>query len=113
MRRIREHDSAFTLIELLVVMTLIAILVGIGVRAFTSVMNQARKTQAKNEEQQIVAAVNAYYTEYGKYPIAASGADVTFTGITAGTSSGSSNGAMIDVLRNNINPTGPNYATVT
>jgi prepilin-type N-terminal cleavage/methylation domain-containing protein len=69
MRRIREHTSAFTLIEILVVMTLIAILVGIGVPAFTSVMEQARKTQAKNEEQQIVAAVNAYYTEYGKYPL--------------------------------------------
>jgi prepilin-type N-terminal cleavage/methylation domain-containing protein len=69
MRRIRGHTSAFTLIEILVVMTLIAILVGIGVPAFTSIMEQARKTQAKNEEQQIVAAVNAYYTEYGKYPL--------------------------------------------
>jgi prepilin-type N-terminal cleavage/methylation domain-containing protein len=115
LRVMQRHsdECAFTLIEILVVMTLIAILVGMGVPAFTSVMNQARKTQAKNEEQQIVAAVNAYYTEYGKYPIAGSGADVTFTGITAGTSSGSRNGAMIDVLQNNINPTGPNYATVT
>jgi prepilin-type N-terminal cleavage/methylation domain-containing protein len=69
MRRIRKHTSAFTLIEILVVMTLIAILIGIGVPAFTSVMEQARKTQAKNEEQQIVAAVNAFYTEYGKYPL--------------------------------------------
>ena len=47
MRRIRKHTSAFTLIEILVVMALIAILVGIGVPAFTSVMEQARKTQAK------------------------------------------------------------------
>jgi len=69
MRRIREHASAFTLIELLVVMTLIAILLGIGYPAFTSVMESARKTQAKNEEQQIVAAVNAFYTDYGKYPL--------------------------------------------
>jgi prepilin-type N-terminal cleavage/methylation domain-containing protein len=69
MRRTQGHTSAFTLIEILVVMTLIAILVGIGVPAFTSVMEQARKTQAKNEEQQIVAAVNAYYTDYGKYAV--------------------------------------------
>jgi prepilin-type N-terminal cleavage/methylation domain-containing protein len=71
LRVMQRHsdERAFTLIEILVVMTLIAILVGIGVPAFTSVMEQARKTQAKNEEQQIVAAVNAYYTEYGKYPL--------------------------------------------
>src|SRR5205814_10406318 len=69
MRRIREHPSAFTLIELLVVMTLIAFLLGIGYPAFTSVMESARKTQANIEEQQIVAAVNAYYTDYGTYPL--------------------------------------------
>jgi len=77
MRRIRKHTSAFTLIELLVVISLIAILVGIGVPTFTSVMNQARKTQAKNEEQQIVAAVNAFYTEYGKYPLVTSDTPIT------------------------------------
>src|SRR5260370_20058427 len=71
LRVMQRHsdERAFTLIEILVVMTLIAILVGIGVPAFTSVMEQARKTQAKNEEQQIVAAVNAFYTDYGKYPL--------------------------------------------
>ena len=68
MRR-HSDEQAFTLIELLVVMTLIAILLGIGYPAFTSVMESARKTQAKNEEQQIVAAVNAFYTDYGKYPL--------------------------------------------
>jgi Tfp pilus assembly protein FimT len=62
LRVMQRHsdERASTLIEILVVMTLIAILVGIGVPAFTSVMEQARKTQAKNEEQQIVAAINAF-----------------------------------------------------
>ncbi|HEY2625926.1 MAG TPA: prepilin-type N-terminal cleavage/methylation domain-containing protein [Candidatus Udaeobacter sp.] len=77
-----SDERAFTLIEILVVMTLIAILVGIGVPAFTSVMEQARKTQAKNEEQQIIAAVNAFYTEYGKYPLVT--ADTTLTGPSNG-----------------------------
>ena len=94
MRRIREHTSAFTLIEILVVMTLIAILVGIGVPAFTSVMESARKTQAKNEEQQIVAAVNAYYTDYGKYPLSAG----TTVDTTYG-SGGTSNGELFYTLR--------------
>jgi type II secretory pathway pseudopilin PulG len=37
--------------------------------AFKAVQNQARQTQAKNDLTQIVNAVNAYYTEYGKYPL--------------------------------------------
>src|SRR5438045_4596977 len=94
MRRIREHTSAFTLIELLVVMTLNAILLGIGYPAFTSVMESARKTQAKNEEQQIVAAVNAYYTDYGKYPLPVGAAADTTYG-----AGGTSNGELFYTLR--------------
>ncbi len=61
---------AFTLIELLVVIAIIAILVGLLFPAFKAVQNQARQTQAKNDLTQIVNAVNAFYTDYGKYPIA-------------------------------------------
>src|SRR5947207_13568725 len=70
MRRIREPTSAFTLIELLVVIAIIAILMGLLFPAYRAVQNQARQTQAKNDLTQIVAAVNAFYTEYGKYPLA-------------------------------------------
>ena len=69
MRRIREHTSAFTLIELLVVIAIIIILAGLLFPAFRGVQEQARRTQAKNDLTQIVAAVNAFYTEYGKYPL--------------------------------------------
>ena len=89
-----SDERAFTLIEILVVMTLIAILMGIGYPAFTSVMESARKTQAKNEEQQIVAAVNAYYTDYGKYPLPAGAAADTTYG-----SGGTSNGELFFTLR--------------
>src|SRR5256714_14768081 len=72
-----HHANAFTLIELLVVIAIIAILIGLLFPAFKAVQNQARSTQAKNDLTQIVNAVNAFYTDYGKYPI--SGAiDVTF-----------------------------------
>ena len=110
MRRSPNGLSGFTLIELLVVIITIGILAGLLFPAFTNVQNQAKRVQAKNDLTQIVNAVNAYYTEYGKYPLA-SGADITFTGTTAGIVSGSSNAALIDVLRNNT--TGPNSATVT
>ena len=71
MRRTREHASAFTLIELLVVIAIIIILAGLLFPAFRGVQEQARRTQAKNDLTQIVAAVNAFYTEYGKYPLVA------------------------------------------
>src|SRR2546425_4127833 len=60
----------FTLIELLVVITVIAILMALLFPAFKAVQDQAKRTQAKNDLTQIVNAVNAFYTEYGKYPLA-------------------------------------------
>jgi len=70
MRSPSRHTRAFTLIELLVVIAIIAILVGLLFPAFKAVQNQARSTQAKNDLTQIVNAVNAFYTDYGKYPVA-------------------------------------------
>jgi len=63
--------AAFTLIELLVVITIIAVLMGLAFPVFQAVQNAAKKTQAKNDLVQIVTAVNAYYTEYGRYPTTA------------------------------------------
>ena len=63
--------AAFTLIELLVVISIIAVLVGLSFQVFQSVQDSAKKTQAKNDLTQIVTAVNAFYTEYGKYPLPA------------------------------------------
>jgi prepilin-type N-terminal cleavage/methylation domain-containing protein len=71
MRPLQNHESAFTLIELLVVIAIIIILAGLLFPAYQAVQNQARKTQAKNDLTQIVNAVNAFYTEYGRYPTTA------------------------------------------
>jgi prepilin-type N-terminal cleavage/methylation domain-containing protein len=68
----KRPARAFTLIELLVVIAIIGILVGLTVPSLFYVYERARKTQAKNDLTQIVNAVNAYYTDYGKYPIATS-----------------------------------------
>src|SRR6266436_6876486 len=80
LRLMRRHsgEHAFTLIELLTVMVVAAILFGIAFPAYISVMERARKTEAQNSEQQIVTAVNSYYTEYGKYPLVT--ADTVITG---------------------------------
>jgi prepilin-type N-terminal cleavage/methylation domain-containing protein len=92
MQKNSRNISAFTLIELLVVIAIIAILIGILFPAYRAVQNQARQTQAKNDLTQIVAAVNAYYTEYGKYPLVA--ADATYGPAAL------ANAALFDVLRN-------------
>jgi prepilin-type N-terminal cleavage/methylation domain-containing protein len=61
--------SAFTLIEMIVVMLIIATLTALFMGAATSVFDRARRTQAKNDVIQITTAVNAFYTEYGRYPV--------------------------------------------
>src|SRR5438876_5223766 len=76
-RIVGRSRGAFTLIELLVVIAIIAILIGLLFPAFSAVQNQAKRTQAKNDLTQIVNAVNAFYTEYGKYPISTT-IDTTF-----------------------------------
>ena len=67
-RRLRE--AAFNLIEMTVVILIIATLAAFILTAASGALDRAKKTQAKNDETQIVTAVNAYYTEYGKYPMA-------------------------------------------
>src|SRR2546428_8496360 len=67
----KRCTAGITLIELLIVIAIIAILIGLLFPAFSAVQDQAKRTQAKNDLTQIVSAVNAFYTEYGKYPLVA------------------------------------------
>src|SRR5437588_8977437 len=62
-------QKAFTLIELLVVIAIISVLLGLAFPVFQGVLDRAKKVQAKNDLTQIVTAVSAFYTEYGKYPV--------------------------------------------
>jgi len=85
-------EIAFTLIELIVVIVVITILMALLFPAFQSVQDQAKRTQAKNDLTQIVTAVNAFYTEYGKYPLVS--ADMIYG------PSGNANSALLNELRN-------------
>jgi prepilin-type N-terminal cleavage/methylation domain-containing protein len=76
---INQPLRGFTLVELIVVIAIIIILAGMLFPAYRGVQNQAKKAQAKNDVTQIVTAVNAYYTEYGKYPLAVQGSDTVFS----------------------------------
>src|SRR5436190_10555849 len=92
MRRVSKRASGFTLIELLIVISIIVILMGLLFPAFRGAQDQAKKVQAKNDLTQIATAVNAFYTEYGRYPT-----DST-TDITYGPT-GSANDALFKELR--------------
>jgi len=62
--------SGFTLIELLVVIAIIAILAGLGFPALQGALQSGKKAQARNDIQQIVAAIRAFQLEYGRLPSA-------------------------------------------
>jgi prepilin-type N-terminal cleavage/methylation domain-containing protein len=97
----RTRRRGFTLIELLVVITIIIILMGLLFPAFRGAQDQAKRAQAKNDLTQIVTAVSAFYTEYGRMPIPSSEADGS-AGYTYGdTSQGAkhANDWLFNVLR--------------
>lgn len=93
----RSGSSAFTLIELLVVITIIAVLAGLLLPVVNSVQTTAKKTSTKSTEMQIVAAVNAYQTDYSQYPVPNTGS-TTPTDFTYDTST-NSNHVLLNVLR--------------
>ena len=77
------------------VIAIIVVLAGLLFPAVQSVLERAKKVQAKNDLTQIVTAVNAFYTEYGRYPI-----DSTITTDAAATFGGStSSKTLFDELR--------------
>lgn len=94
----RPRAAAFTLIELLVVIVIIAVLMGLAFPIFQGVQNQAKKTQAKNDLTQIVTAVNAFYTEYGRYPLLDSQVSANSDAFFGGGSS-PTNEKLFNVLR--------------
>ena len=64
----KASASAFTLIELLVVIAIIAILAGLAFPAVQGAMGSAKKAQARNDVNQLAAAVKAFQLEYGRLP---------------------------------------------
>ena len=117
---LRPLTSAFTLIEMIVVMLIIATLVALFVGAASNAFDRARRTQSKNDVIQLVTAINAFYTEYGRYPLVSTITTDAFYGtvpaggiLPAGCAPAGTNAVLLDVLRNNTDPSGPNLATVT
>lgn len=69
MRTTRQSREAFTLIELLVVIAIIGLLMGILFPAINGVIKTMKRNQARTDAQQIAAAINLYWNEYGRLPV--------------------------------------------
>ena len=107
----RPRTSAFTLIEMTVVILIILILASFLYTAGSSAIEHARKAQAKNDVTQIVTAVNAFYTEYGKYPVVSTITTDAFYGtlptgviIPTGCANAGTNDVLFNILRGIENP---------
>ena len=65
----RRFRAGFTLVELLVVIAIIAILAAMTMTAIIGVKKAAHKMKAKTEIADIVNAINAYDTDYSRFPV--------------------------------------------
>jgi prepilin-type N-terminal cleavage/methylation domain-containing protein len=97
----RFRNTSFTLLELMVVIAIVVVLAGLLFPAVQSVLDRAKKVQAKNDLTQIVTAVNAFYTEYGKYPLPSG---MSGDGYASGAITGTTSKDILDPLRN-LDPT--------
>lgn len=66
-----RRREAFTLIELLIVISIIAILAGLAFPAVQGALGQGKKAQARNDVNQLAAAIKAFQLEYGRLPASA------------------------------------------
>lgn len=65
----KSPRNAFTLIELLIVIAILGILMALLFPVVATAIDNARRTQAKNDVTQIATAIAAYEVEYGRLPL--------------------------------------------
>lgn len=66
----QKPDQGFTLIELLVVVSIIALLMGAILTAYTTIGSKGRDVKRRSDLQMVKAALTQYYADQGFYPTA-------------------------------------------
>jgi prepilin-type N-terminal cleavage/methylation domain-containing protein len=64
----KRKQLGFTLIELLIVIAIIAILITIGLAAYSRAQKSARDGQRRSDIRNIAGALEQYYSDYNTYP---------------------------------------------
>ncbi len=103
-----SRRSGFTLVELLVVIGIIAILAGVVMAGVTSAIKAAKRAKTLVVGNQLVTAVQTYYTDYMVYP-----APPNTTADTIYTSTDATKwGAMMVALCGGVDPGAPTQGQV-
>lgn len=71
MRNFSPAKRGFTMIEILVVVTIIGILITLGIRSYNATQIKARDVRRKADLHNIAKPLEAYFNDYGVYPIGA------------------------------------------
>lgn len=66
--RKKGNQQGFTLVELIIVMAILAVLAGIAVPKFGSVLNDSKKNADAANVKLLQDAVELYYNQEGSYP---------------------------------------------
>ncbi len=97
-----KRTQGFTLIELLVVISIIAILAGLGLRAFPAAIKKARLTESTNNAKQILLTVKLFASDNdGAFP--------SEEAKTPGTALTTSNGAFTNLIYSGKYPIGKGF----
>lgn len=66
----RGKTSGFTIVEIIIVVGVMAILLGIGIGAFTNTQNRAEKEEFITVAEKVKLHLGTYYSEKNRYPSA-------------------------------------------
>lgn len=97
-----RDDDGFTLVELMVVMLIVALLVTMGIFAFTSMADRAQDKDAQSDLRQAIIAEEANRTEAGAYTATTAKIKEFIPSLAINTSKPSDPGVYVDLFSTDV-----------